>query len=59
MPDTQALATATHQHFLRLRDRLGESIIGQRALVSQLLIALLATGICWWRGLPAWRRRPR
>lgn len=52
MPDTQAVATATHQHFLRLRDRLGESIIGQQALVSRLLIALLADGHLLVEGAP-------
>jgi MoxR-like ATPase len=52
MPDHSSVATATHEHFLRLGERLGEAIIGQQALVSRLLIALLADGHLLVEGAP-------
>ena len=41
-----------HQRFVRLRDELSASIIGQEELVERLLIALLADGHLLVEGAP-------
>ena len=52
MPTPKADSSATQQRFLRLGQRLGESVLGQQALVSRLLIALLADGHLLVEGAP-------
>jgi MoxR-like ATPase len=52
MPEPQADSSATRESFLDLRERLAHDIIGQPALVSRLLIALLADGHLLVEGAP-------
>jgi hypothetical protein len=33
-----------------------QSIIGQKQMVNRLIIGLLATAICCWKGCPDWPR---
>ncbi|KAF1711393.1 AAA family ATPase [Pseudoxanthomonas kalamensis DSM 18571] len=48
----QVAESRLHQAFLRLRDELGEIIVGQAALIERLLIALLADGHLLVEGAP-------
>ena len=41
----------------RLRDELGRAIIGQHAVVQEILTAFFAGGHVLLRGVPGWRRR--
>ena len=40
----------------RLRDELGRAIIGQHAVVQDILTAFFAGGHCLLRGIPGWRK---
>jgi hypothetical protein len=41
----------------KIVDQLGQVIVGQSAVIEELLISLLAEGIASWRAFPDWPRR--
>ena len=55
-PDLAALAKLKSAQE-RIREQIRTVVIGQEAVVEQLLIAIFAGGTASWKGCRGWRRR--